>query len=172
MRHLVGGIFGKATEGVADPREEEEENEGQAQGMLVEPQDPPAALDRPGCVRVVGKVARIGIDEFGDTRSSRLRRPLLNEARRQQHEYGHLQELALPIFEERLPDVTSGEIGGHGDRCLSMLRLFIVVLGEPGQELAHQKQHEQGHQHQRQRAIANPLHRRHSALPVRGRRCA
>ena len=114
MGHLVGCIFGKATEGVANPRDKEEENEGQAKGMLVEPQDQAAALDGPGCVRVVGEVARIGIDEFPDTRSPRLRRPLLNETRRQQHEHGHLQELALPVFEERLPEVTGGKIGGHG----------------------------------------------------------
>ena len=63
MRHLVRGILREAAKRVAHPRDQEEQDERQAERMLIEAQDPAAALDRPGRVRVVGEVARIGIDE-------------------------------------------------------------------------------------------------------------
>ena len=68
MRHLVCRILRKAAERVSHPRDQEEQDERQAERMLVEPQDPAAAPDGPGRVRVVGEVARIGIDELLDAR--------------------------------------------------------------------------------------------------------
>ena len=72
MRHLVRRKYRKPTDRVAHPRDQEEEHECQAERMLIEAQDPAAAPDGPGRVRSIGEVARIGVDQFRDTRSSRF----------------------------------------------------------------------------------------------------
>ena len=45
----------------------------------------------------------------------RLRRALLEQEDRQQHVGGHLQELTLPVLEDRGDEVTAGKVGAEAD---------------------------------------------------------
>ena len=99
--------------------------------MFVEAQDPTATLDGPRHVRRLGEVPRIRIDELHHVRPARFGRAVLDEDRRQRHEGGHLQKLALPVLEERLPRVAGLQIASHSDGRLTVLGLSGVVLVNP-----------------------------------------
>jgi hypothetical protein len=90
MRSLILGILRKPTERVPDPRDQKQQDEGKAERMLIQPQDPAAASDGPGRIRIVGEIPRIGVDQLSDARTAGFRRSLLNQERGQQHEHGHL----------------------------------------------------------------------------------
>jgi hypothetical protein len=83
MRHLILGILRKPTERVTEPRDQKQQDEGEPERVLVQPQDPAAASDGPGRVRIVGEIPRISVDEFLDSRTPGFRGSLLNQERRQ-----------------------------------------------------------------------------------------
>ena len=100
-------------------------------------------------VRIVGEVARIDVHQFLGAGAPRLRRALLNQDSGEEHEYRHLQELALPILEQRLPRMARGQIVGEGDRWLLVFLARFVVFGVAGQHLAGEEDQEHGHEDQR-----------------------
>jgi len=75
----------------------------------------------------------------------RLRRSLLEEEHRQDDVHPHLQELTLPVLEDRLAELGGAQELAERHRLLPMLLLFLVV-GRPSRQRvpgeAEQKQHE------------------------------
>jgi hypothetical protein len=70
----------------------------------------------------------------------------LHQHRGEDHEYRHLQELALQVFEQGFPGMSGRQIVGHDHLGFVMGNLRFVELSQPGPQLAHEKDQEHRHQ--------------------------
>jgi hypothetical protein len=73
VQDFLGGVVREAAERMPDPRQQEQQNECEAEGMFIEPEDPAASPDGPRRLRIIGEVTGIGIHELLGARSSRFR---------------------------------------------------------------------------------------------------
>jgi hypothetical protein len=110
---------------VQGEREHEDRKEGYAQGVLVdlERQTPPP--DWPGSggavLTVIGvRVLRIRVFRLGRT-------PLVEKGG-QHHVGAHLEELALPVLEDRLDEVAAPQVLDVADGRPSVLHLGAVIV--------------------------------------------
>jgi len=156
--HLLGDIFGVAPDDMSYEGHDEQQHEGQAERVLIEPKNPTTFPDRPRRVRPVSEITRIGIGQFDRTGPARLRRSSLDEARRQKDEDRHLQKFALPILKDGFPGMAGRKVLGHHDTGPAVFALGRVVIVLSGNDLTDEEQYEHRHQDQGQGAIADPTH--------------
>jgi hypothetical protein len=72
----------------------------------------------------------------------------------EQHEGAHVEELAPPILEYRLHEVSGRDVLEVADGLLSVVGLLLVVLAHPGEAHEEQGQAEQPELHRRQAVVA------------------
>ena len=75
MRSLVRGIVRKAANRVTDPGDQKQEDEREAERMLIDAQNPASPPDRPRRIGIVGEIARVAVDEFLDAPTPRFGDP-------------------------------------------------------------------------------------------------
>src|SRR5215207_11290814 len=90
----------------------------------------------------------------------RLVRAALDEPDRRDDEEHELEELRLPVLEERLPVVRRGDVAAPRDRLAAVLELLLVVRGAPCDRLAERRREEEREEEQREAVVAErALHR-------------
>ena len=85
-----------------------------------------------------------------------LRRPALEEVRREHDVHGHLEELALPVLEGRLEELAGAQVLQQRDRGLAVVGLVAVVAAHPGQHHADEEGDEQREVGQQQAVVPQP----------------
>src|SRR5215207_6387892 len=127
MLHLLLAVRLCSPDSVQCEREHEDRKEGYAQGVLVDLERQTPSPDRPGSVgttlvlSIVGvRVLRIRVFGFGRT-------PLVEKGG-QHHVGAHLEELALPVLENGLDEVTAPQVLDVADGRPSVLFLSAVEV--------------------------------------------
>ena len=117
---------------VQDEGRREDAEQRQRERVLVENEDDAAGANRPG--DLIPSIRPAGISVLGrriGVRVLRLGGASAEKEGRQQHIRAHLQELALPVLEDRFAEARSREVLRQGDRRHRMLDLLAVVVVQP-----------------------------------------
>src|SRR5687767_14111235 len=100
---------------------QKEQEEGERKRVLVERQHEPFAANWPRCVWLWAPGPGIAVHRLRLVGFLRLGRTLLIQKCRQQDVPEDLQELAFPVFRQRLPKMRGAEVGTIRDLRLAML---------------------------------------------------
>jgi hypothetical protein len=100
--------------------------------MSIQREDDPTVPYGPGSVCARGDMTRIPIDHLLACQLFRFRGPLLSEDGGQQHIDPHLQEFALPILGDGLPEMARPQVLAVGDGGLSVPLPLLIVLAMAG----------------------------------------
>ncbi len=139
---------------VASDGPEKQKDQCKPERILVQAKHEPPTPDCPRCIRCA-HLPWVHIDRFEGPDPLRLRRPALVQKGRQQHEDGHLQELAFPVLECRLPEVARSEVLGEPDRRVPVLAAFVVVVLQPGNSLPQPADKEERQESEREPVVSH-----------------
>src|SRR5690606_38910733 len=120
--------------------EEEEQKEGQTQGMFINRMDHSAMPDGPGRIMQKPPSLRLLIDRFLPIRVFGFGGTFLEQENGEDHIKTHLQEFAFPILSDRLPEMGVPQVREIGLPGFMMLGLVLVEGFPPRQAMAAQAQ--------------------------------
>jgi hypothetical protein len=106
---LVVGL--RPAGGVQRQRNDEQRTERQRQRVLVEREPPASPADGSGSIRIFHVIPRILVLRGFRVRILRFRGSPLEQPGRQHDVHRHLEELALPVLEDRLDELPARDVG-------------------------------------------------------------